>query len=123
MKAKLELHVEKFRVSQTSRIENVCGKNSDSPMYFLASKSVTEACSWVMALVRFIETTYRDYERAKFSTYKAWHVTTRLATKLIAKVYVPRHGIVEKLKIGDARSTGKNNFLFYSQIIRHNDIN
>jgi len=73
-------------------------------MYFLASKSVTEAYAWVISLVRFIETTYRDYEREKFSTAKAWHVTTSLATKLIVKVYIPRHGIVEQLKIGDARA-------------------
>ena len=41
-------------------------------------------------------------------------MTTRLATNLIAKVYIPRHGIVEQLKIGDARSMG--NTIFYSTL-------
>jgi len=81
MKAKLELHLEKFREAQTTKIDNYWGRNINSPMYYLANKSFTESCAWVMSLVRFIEKTYKDYVRAKFSTAKAWHITTRLASK------------------------------------------
>ena len=108
MKAKLEIEINKFRESQLKRIARYI-KPSDI-FYHVAVSSVTESCSWVLLLVQYVDTTYREYERSKFSPKKAWHVTTRLARQLILKVFVPKHGIPKDLNSGDPVEIGKTIF-------------
>ena len=43
MKAKLELYLEKFREAHLTRIKNRLRRQSDTKLYYLASKSVPES--------------------------------------------------------------------------------
>ena len=83
-------------------------------MRLLALSSITDCCSFILLLVTFIDNTYRDYERAKFSKRKAWHITTLLTKKLIEKIYKPRIGVSENFVAGQPREIGK--IIFYATL-------
>ena len=101
LKAKLEICLEQFREAQISRVNNIL--HASEPMRLLALSSITDSCSFILLLVTFIDNTYRDYERAKFSKRNTWHITNLLTKRLIEKIYKPRIRISETFIAGQPR--------------------
>jgi hypothetical protein len=59
----------------------------------------------------FIDEYYKELTRGKFGTKKAWHVTTRLAKRLLVEVAAPRQvGVVKALHAGDLTQIARNIF-------------
>ena len=78
-----------------------------SPLYHLATSSLTESISWTAGLINYIDNTYDEYSAGKFGTSKAWHVTTKLAMALISEVGKPREGALHSFEAGDGVSISK----------------
>ena len=83
-----------------------------SPLYQLATSSLTESIAWVTGLINYIDVTYDEYSAGKFGSSKAWHVTTKLAMALITEVGKPREGALHSFEAGDGVSMAK--VIFYS---------
>jgi len=64
-------------------------------------KSLSDSCSWIHRLVKFIDDTYREYNRAHYDTRKAWHVTTKLAVALMEHVATPRNVVHNSFRISE----------------------
>lgn len=111
MKSKLEEHLQLFRDSQMDQIAQI---SAASPLYQVAVMSVSDTVSLITNLIRFMETTSRTYVRAKFSTKKAWYITTRLTKRIIFKIAKPRHGILETFKAGKPPHIDK--LIFFSSL-------
>jgi hypothetical protein len=47
---------------------------------------------------------------AKFSVKKAFHVTSRLAKRILTEMYVPRQGILKTFKAGNLAHTSASIF-------------
>ena len=54
---------------------------------------MNESISFIEGLIKFMDETFEQYKRTKYGEDKAWHVVTRLSTKLIEKVAKPRIGM------------------------------
>ena len=106
MKAKLIKYTQSFRETHQETIRNSL-QGGDSEFETIANIALVDSCEWINSLIQFVDQTYRDYERAKFDKIKAWHLTTRLATRLIKKIFVPRHGLINQFEMGDPKSIGK----------------
>lgn len=91
--------MEDFRVSHAEAIE----RNLEplSPVYSIAVLSLQTLCSFLIALVAFIDETYKEYVRAKYGSGVAWHVTTLLATRVIKMITGPRVGVETTFQMGD----------------------
>ena len=108
-KYRLKKELEKFRRAHLSTIrERIPMK---SPLYNLATSSLTESISWTTGLINYIDHTYEEYSAGKFGTTKAWHVTTKLAMALITEVGKPREGALNSFEAGDGVSMSKVIFL------------
>ena len=59
----------------------------------LCVRALNDCISWTEDLMKFIDDTYNTYHLVHFGSDKAWHVTTRLASKLIQIVAQPRIGM------------------------------
>jgi hypothetical protein len=70
--------------------------NSISPL------ALTESMGWIEGLVTFIDTYYRELTKAKFGAPKAWHVTTRLAKRILDKVGTTRQSAQGGFEAGNA---------------------
>ena len=112
MRAKLVKGTQRFRESHQRTLQE--GISNKSPFLPLAKIALVDSCEWTYSLIQFIDQTYRDYEHAKFDKSRAWHITTRLATKLITKVYEPRIGINNRLSLGNTCEMGK--VIFWASI-------
>ena len=64
-----------------------------SKFNLICLRALADCISWTEDLMKFIDGTYNTYHLAHFGAEKAWHVTTRLATKLIQIVAQPRIGM------------------------------
>jgi hypothetical protein len=53
---------------------------------------------------------YKQLTRGKFGSKKAWHVTTRLAKRLLVEVVAPRVGVVKALHAGDLTQIARTIF-------------
>ena len=69
-----------------------------SPMYTVAFNSLTVSVAWIEDLIRYIDSTYKEYTESKFSARKAWSITTRLARTLLTTIDKPRSGIAQSLR-------------------------
>jgi hypothetical protein len=72
----------------------------ESIAYAIAHMALTEAVSWIEGFIVFIDDYFRDLSQAKFGTKKAWHVTTRLATRILNEVAIPRNGVSNSFEAG-----------------------
>ena len=65
-------------------------------------------------MINYIDLTYEEYSAGKFGIFKAWHITTKLATSLMSEVSKSREGALHSFKAGDGVAIGK--VIFYSTI-------
>ena len=111
-KLRLKKELERFRRSHLSTIRETLSVRS--PVYQLATSSLTESISWANGLINYIDLTYEEYAAGKFGTAKSWHVTTKLASALIKEVNKPREGSLNSFEAGNAQSMSK--VIFYSRL-------
>jgi len=78
-----------------------------SIFHTLCSKSLTDAVGWGHKLIKFIDDTYREYSRARYSSKKAWHVATKLAVALMEYVAKPRNVVHNSFRISHSLSVAK----------------
>ena len=106
MKAKLITYTQNFRETHKETILNSL-QGGDPEFQDVASFALVDSCEWVNSLIQFVDQTYCDYERAKFDKTKAWHLTTRLATRLIKKIFIPRNGLLNQFEMGEPSAIGR----------------
>ena len=58
--------------------------------YAISRLALTESMGWIEGFITFIDTYYRELTKAKFGSAKAWHVTPRLAKRVLDKVGTTR---------------------------------
>ena len=88
---KLKQRLDDFRYS----FEQIINQNTVSLSRFnlLCMRALNDCISWTEDLLKFIDDTYNTYHLAHFGSDKAWHVTTRLASKLTQIVAQPHVGM------------------------------
>ena len=109
-KFRLKKELEKFRRSHMSTIREKISVRS--PLYTLATSSLTESISWATGLINYIDVTYEEYSAGKFGSAKSWHITTKLAMALINEIGKPREGSLNSFEAGNGVSMSK--VIFYS---------
>jgi hypothetical protein len=72
-----------------------------SKPHTLAHASLTESAGWIIGFIQFIDEYHSELSKAKFGTGKAWHVTTRLAKRILDDVGDQRYGIQNTFRVGD----------------------
>ena len=112
VRTQIEEHISTYQEGQLERINNLL--NPSAPFYQVAVISLSATVSFTTLLISVLDSTYRTYVRAKFNSKRAWHIATRLAKRLIVKVYKPRHGVYETFKAGSPVDIGKA--IFYSTL-------
>jgi hypothetical protein len=90
-----------------------------SALQAAASLSRTYALAWIEAFINFIDDTYDELTRAKFSSARGWSLITRLATRILIDVAGPRNGVKHNFITGRNDIIGKQ--IFWA-IIRSQDI-
>ena len=100
----IELHLFKTGHQETLEAELV----PLSPFYNLCILALTESVSWMEGLMKFLDDTYNEYSRSRYSPKKAWHITTRLARALIEKVSAPRNSIHNSFRINNPSGISKS---------------
>jgi len=104
----LKAQVLEFQVSHTQHIDEelVAG----SKIHTLAILSLSASVTFTTALVDFMSDTYKEYIVSKFSSKKAWSITTRLASRIISHVSVPRIGVQKTFQTGFPEKIGESIF-------------
>jgi hypothetical protein len=70
--------------------------------YAICRLALTESMGWIEGLITFIDTYYRELTKAKFGSPKAWHVTTRLAKRVLDEVGTTRQSAQGGFEAGNA---------------------
>jgi phage shock protein A len=74
-----------------------------SKPHTLAHAALTESVAWIIGFIQFVDEYYRELSKAKFGAGKAWHVTTRLAKRILDEVGTQRYGVQNAFQVGDSR--------------------
>ncbi len=99
-KMRLQEALAEFQESHASFIDQ--GVEIGSKVHVLAHGALTESCAWIIGFIQFIDEYYRELSKAKFGPMKAWHVTTRLAKRILDEVGTPRYGVQGSFQVGDS---------------------
>jgi hypothetical protein len=70
--------------------------------YAISRLALTESMGWIEGLITFIDTYCRELTKAKFGSAKAWHVTARLAKRVLDDVGTTRQSAQGGFKAGNA---------------------
>jgi hypothetical protein len=84
-----------------------------------ASMPRTYSVSWIEAFIVFIDETYSELTRAKFSSARGWSLITRLAFRILFEVSAPRNGFKQTFITGRHDIIAKQ--IFWA-VIRSQDI-
>jgi hypothetical protein len=74
-----------------------------SKPHTLAHTTLTQSAAWIIGFIQFSDEYYRELSKAKFGSAKAWHVTTRLAKRILDDVGSQRYGVQNAFHVGDSR--------------------
>jgi hypothetical protein len=99
----IKQELEVFKKAHRLEIENTL--DQDSGIYTVACLALSDLVSIIEALITFIDNFVKHLTTAKFSVKKAFHVTTRLAKRIMTKMYAPRQGILKAIKAGNLGQT------------------
>jgi hypothetical protein len=70
--------------------------------YAISRLALTESMGWIEGFITFMDTYYRELTKAKFGSAKAWHVTTRLAKRVLDEVGTTRQSAQGGFEAGNA---------------------
>ena len=99
-KVRLQETMAEFEVSHAALIDQAVENGSKA--HVLAHAALTESVAWVIKFIQFIDEYYRELSKAKFGPTKGWHVTTRLAKRILDEIGTPRYGIQASFQVGDS---------------------
>ena len=97
-RAQLKDELVTFRAARLENIDNALER--DSIGYAVAIMALTESVSWIEGFIVFIDDYHRDLTKAKFGVKKAWHVATRLGTRILQEIAYPRNGVSNSFEVG-----------------------
>jgi hypothetical protein len=97
---KLQEALAEFQEAQASSIDQ--SVEIGSRVHALAQGALTESCAWIVGFVQFIDEYYQELAKAKFGPTKSWHVTTRLAKRILDEVGTQRYGVQGAVQVGDS---------------------
>jgi hypothetical protein len=98
-KMRLQEALAEFQESHACFIDQAVEPGSKA--HVLANAALTESVAWIIGFIQFIDEYYRELSKAKFGPTKAWHVTTRLAKRILDEVGTPRYGVQGAFQVGD----------------------
>jgi hypothetical protein len=99
-KMRLQTSLAEFSNSHGELIDQAATISSKA--HSLAHSSLTKSVAWITGFIQFIDDYYCELSKAKFGAEKAWHVTTRLAKRVLDEVGTPRHGVQNSFRVGDS---------------------
>jgi hypothetical protein len=67
----------------------------------VAKLALTALVAWIHGFISFIDTYYCKLNKAKFGSAKAWHVTTRLAKRMLDDIASARQSVHSSFIAGD----------------------
>jgi hypothetical protein len=83
---------------------------SETKPHSIATLSLSNSVSWLQLFVSYLEETYKDLMKHKFSTEKAWRLVTRLGRRIFLEVSKPRLGVNNAITPGENDYNGKAMF-------------
>jgi hypothetical protein len=116
-KVRLQETMAEFEVSHAALIDQAVENGSKA--HVLAHAALTESVAWVIKFIQFIDEYYRELSKAKFGPTKGWHVTTRLAKRILDEIGTPRYGIQASFQVGDSTQICQQ--IFWS-VLRSHDV-
>jgi hypothetical protein len=99
-KMQLQEALAKFQESHVSFIDQAV--DIGSKVHTVAHAALTESVAWIIGFIQFVDEYYRELSKAKFGPMKAWHVTTRLAKRILDKVGTPCYGVQGAFQVGNS---------------------
>jgi hypothetical protein len=105
---KLQETLVEFETAHASCIDNAV--ENGSKIHAVAHAALTETMAWITGFIQFIDEYYRELTKAKFGPTKAWHVTTRLAKRILDEVGTPRYGVQGAFEVGNSTQICQKNF-------------
>jgi hypothetical protein len=108
LRQSLTQELEIFHRSHRLEIENTL--DQESRVYTVACLALSHSVSIIEALVKFMDDFVKHLTTAKFSVKKAFHVTSRLAKRILTEMYEPRQGILKTFKAGNLEQTAASIF-------------
>lgn len=112
-----ELH--QFELSHKAAVNNHPACSQNGPLYNIATKSLTESIAWIKSFFLYIDNTYDELTRNKFSSKRGWSLVTRLAVAILKDVGGPRNGVNNLWVVGENQKICT--LMFYS-VVRCHDI-
>jgi hypothetical protein len=104
--------LEVFKISHQQAIDE--NLEVSSRVYAVARLSLVESVSIIEALIKFVDSFVKTLTNGKYSTKKAFHVTTRLIRRILMSMYEPRQGVLNSFKTSDLDKNGAS--IFWSTI-------
>jgi hypothetical protein len=108
LRQSIKQELEVFKKSQRLDIENTL--DQESRVYTAACLALSNSVSIIEALVTFNDEFVKHLTTAKFSVKKAFHVTSRLAKRILTEMYGPRQGILKSFNAGNIEQTSASIF-------------
>lgn len=99
-KMRLQEALSEFQEAHSSFIDQ--SVEIGSRPHTLAHAALTESSAWIIGFIQFMDEYYRELSKAKFGSSKAWHVTTRLAKRILDDVGTQRYGVQNAFHVGDS---------------------
>jgi hypothetical protein len=99
-KMRLQEGMAEFQVSHASFIDQAA--EIGSKIHTLAHSMLTESVAWIIGFIQFVDEYYRELSKAKFGPAKSWHVTTRLAKRILDEVGTPSYGVQSAFQVGNS---------------------
>ena len=72
-------------------------------VYLLARLSITNSVAILEDIIIFMDNFVKDLTKAKFSSKKFFHVTSRLVRRFFADIFILRQGIIKSFKAGNMK--------------------
>jgi hypothetical protein len=96
---RLEEELIAFEQAHSEEIEGL--QEYSMKAYTVAKLALTASVAWIHGFISFIDTYYRELNKAKFGAAKAWHVTTRLAKRMLDDIASARQSVHGSFIAGD----------------------
>ena len=88
-----------FESSHRASIQDQLEEGSAARL--VAMLLLSESISIIDNLFKFMEEYMKHLTTSKFDTKRAWHITTRLAKRLLVAMFEPRQGVIVTFTAGD----------------------
>jgi hypothetical protein len=99
---RLQEELSNFEDIHGTYLEEYFDSSDSNQGYSVSRLALTESMGWIDGFITFIDTYYRELSKAKFGPAKSWHVTTRLAKRILDDVGTTRQSAQGSFEAGNA---------------------